>query len=489
MNKKYKINVIIPVYNTEKYLSATLKSLINQSIGFSNILVILVNDGSKDNSEKICLRYSRSYSNIKYISKANGGVSSARNEGIKYVQAKYTMFLDSDDKLSENALECLYNFFENHYNEIDFVISRVKLFGSSNRWHYEDYRFESSRVVDVLDNITYAQYHSTGVLFKTFAIKDKKFNEHIKYGEDMDYMLNLLLENSKIGIEKNSILYYRKRFDDSSAVQKQKTDKSFYLDTINRYFEPAFEKLEKKYKTIPLYYQYFLMNSLRERLDIEPNKVIKVIGEKHYEEYVKKIRKFLDKIDPSIILMQPNLDIYYAINATNKELIKDYNIYKDKITVNDNDVSLNEANLIEVVNLDCIENKIIIEVKQNYLYTSEVMLNDIKPKSVKDSITTFDNKEVSFKKYKYELPLNNQNYSFKIGKVEIPFRINKTINSYSKKLYYEIFDKKLITLNGKQIIVRKNNKFKDIKLKYLGVANTKRLGKKVILKLKGIKLK
>ena len=489
MNKKYKINVIIPVYNTEKYLSATLKSLINQSIGFGNILVILVNDGSKDNSEKICLRYARLHSNIKYISKANGGVSSARNEGIKYAQAKYTMFLDSDDKLSENALECLYNFFENHYNEIDFVISRVKLFGASNRWHYEDYRFTSSRVVDVLNNITYSQYHSTGVLFKTAAIKDKKFNEKIKYGEDMDYMLNLLLENSRLGIEKNSVLYYRKRFDESSAVQKQKTDKSFYIDTIDRYFAPAFEKLEKKYETIPLYYQYFLMNSLRERLDIEPDKVIKVIGEKHYEEYVKKVRGFLNKIDPSIILMQPSLDIYYAINATNKELIKKYSISNGIITVNDNEISLSDANLLEVSNLDCIDDKIIIEVKQNSLYTSDVKLNDIDSKFKKETITTFDNKEVTFKKYIYELPLDNNYYSFKINEVDVPFRINKRINNYSKKLYYGIFDDKLVTLDGKQITVKKNNKLKNIKLKYLGVANTKRLGKKVILKLKGIKLK
>ena len=489
MNKKYKINVIIPVYNTEKYLSTTVKSLMNQSIGFGNILVILVNDGSKDNSEKICLRYSRMHSNIKYISKTNGGVSSARNEGIKYVQAKYTMFLDSDDKLSENALEYLYYFFENHYNEIDFVISRVRLFGSSNRWHYEDYRFGSSRVVDLLKNITYAQYHSTGVLFKTAAIKDKRFNEKIKYGEDMDYMLSLLLDNSKIGIEKNSILYYRKRFDESSAVQKQTKDKSFYFDTIDEYFIPTVEKLEKRFNTIPLYFQYFLMNSLRERLVINPNDVIKVIGKKQYESYIKKVRNILDKIDPSIILMQPKLDIYYAINATNKDLINKYAFSNKKITINDNTISLDDANIIEVDSLDCVDNKIILTVKYNYLYASDVKLNDIAPKLEKETITTFDNKEVTFKKYKYELPLDNNYYSFKINEIDVPFRVSKNIRNYSSKLYYGIFGKKLVTLDGKQIIVKQNNKIKDIKLKYLGVANTKRLGKKVILKLKGIKLK
>ena len=111
----YKISVIIPVYNVEKYLDETLKSIVKQTIGFNNIQVILVNDGSKDNSEKICLEYKEKYpNNITYVKKENGGVSSARNEGIKHVKGKYTHFLDSDDYISEGAYKKAYDILENN---------------------------------------------------------------------------------------------------------------------------------------------------------------------------------------------------------------------------------------------------------------------------------------------------------------------------------------------------------------------------------------
>ena len=105
MEKKYKLSVIIPIYNVEKYLEETLKSVIEQTLGFeNNIEMILVNDGSPDNSEEICLRYKEKYpENIVYIKQKNGGVSSARNTGAKVAKGEYINFLDSDDILSKNA--------------------------------------------------------------------------------------------------------------------------------------------------------------------------------------------------------------------------------------------------------------------------------------------------------------------------------------------------------------------------------------------------
>ena len=85
--EKYIFSVVIPVYNAEKYLSETVDSVIAQDIGFEkHIQIILVNDGSKDRSEELCLKYREKYpDNIVYISKENGGVSSARNQGIPYI--------------------------------------------------------------------------------------------------------------------------------------------------------------------------------------------------------------------------------------------------------------------------------------------------------------------------------------------------------------------------------------------------------------------
>ena len=90
-NKQYKFSVIIPIYNVEEYLEDAIKSVINQSIGFEeNIQIILINDGSTDKSEKICLKYAQDYpENIIYVKQKNEGVSSARNNGLKYAKGKY----------------------------------------------------------------------------------------------------------------------------------------------------------------------------------------------------------------------------------------------------------------------------------------------------------------------------------------------------------------------------------------------------------------
>ena len=99
------ISIIIPVYNVEKYLKYTLDSVIKQNT--SNFEVILIDDGSKDNSGKICDEYRKKYDFIKVIHKKNEGVSIARNTGLKEAKGKYIMFLDSDDLLTDGILNII----------------------------------------------------------------------------------------------------------------------------------------------------------------------------------------------------------------------------------------------------------------------------------------------------------------------------------------------------------------------------------------------
>ena len=116
--KEFLISVVVPVYNTEKYLRETIESVINQSIGFEeNIQLILVNNVTQDNSEEICLEYLGLYpNNVEYICvEENHGPCSARNAGQKVAVGKYINFLDSDDKWEPDAFEHAINFFEEHY--------------------------------------------------------------------------------------------------------------------------------------------------------------------------------------------------------------------------------------------------------------------------------------------------------------------------------------------------------------------------------------
>ena len=104
---KDKISIIVPVYNVEKYLKKCLNSIINQT--YTNLEIIVVNDGSLDNSDLIIKEFKELDNRIIYIKKENGGLSSARNAGLDIATGKYVLFVDSDDWLDLNAIEKLHN--------------------------------------------------------------------------------------------------------------------------------------------------------------------------------------------------------------------------------------------------------------------------------------------------------------------------------------------------------------------------------------------
>lgn len=107
MKEQCFFSIIIPIYNGYEYIHRCLDSIINQT--FTSYEVILVNDGSTDNSAELCLQYSEKYSHITLISKNNEGVSLARNTGIDYATGKYIIFVDVDDALRKDALQISYD--------------------------------------------------------------------------------------------------------------------------------------------------------------------------------------------------------------------------------------------------------------------------------------------------------------------------------------------------------------------------------------------
>ena len=127
--KNRELSIIIPVYNVESYLEECLESIPLISLG-NQIEIILVNDGSTDNSLSICQTYSIKYPNIKLISQKNQGLSEARNTGIKNAQGKYLLFLDSDDFLKKDTLLSILE--EVSTANKDFYIGRsYKYYGNS----------------------------------------------------------------------------------------------------------------------------------------------------------------------------------------------------------------------------------------------------------------------------------------------------------------------------------------------------------------------
>ena len=103
--EKELVTIIVPVYNDERYIGRCINSLINQK--YSNLDILIINDGSTDNTEKICKVLSNKDKRIRVINKKNGGVSSARNMGIELAKGKYIFFIDSDDTIDINAISTL----------------------------------------------------------------------------------------------------------------------------------------------------------------------------------------------------------------------------------------------------------------------------------------------------------------------------------------------------------------------------------------------
>ena len=231
-NNTFLFSVIISIYNTARYLNESISSILNQTIGFeNNIQIILVNDGSIDNSEEICLKYLNKYpNNIIYVYKDNGGSSSARNLGLNYAKGKYINFLDPDDIWSKETFNLVKQFFKLHPN-IDIVAGRMKFFEKMKSYHPLDYKFYKTRVVDLRIEYNCTHLSAASSFFRAKSIKGLKFIEGLIAGEDTLFVNNLLLTKPYIGLIKNAIYFYRKRYDETSITQTFKLNDKFYFMT------------------------------------------------------------------------------------------------------------------------------------------------------------------------------------------------------------------------------------------------------------------
>ena len=168
---KYKFSIVTAVYNVELFVAETIESIIAQDIGFENIQLILVDDGSPDNSGAICDEYAQKYpNNIVVIHKKNGGVSSARNAGLERVQGKYVNFIDSDDKFSKSTLSNIWNFFEKNYEKTDIVGVPLRYFDGKSGNHVLNFKFEKTRVVDLNEDFDYVHLSAASSFIKADVI-------------------------------------------------------------------------------------------------------------------------------------------------------------------------------------------------------------------------------------------------------------------------------------------------------------------------------
>lgn len=202
------ISVIVPVYNAEKYLETCVNSIINQK--YTNLEIILVDDGSKDNSLDLCKKYAEKDNRIKVIHKENGGVSTARNAGIESASGDFIAFVDSDDYIDENMYFNMMQKVE-EYNCDMVMCDCYKVNGENKEIFTHDIRdgfYDKEQLYKeyfdkllMLDSINYPATISNWVmLIKSHIIKNNK----LKYIEGVKYSEDLLFGSQ--------VMYYTNRF-------------------------------------------------------------------------------------------------------------------------------------------------------------------------------------------------------------------------------------------------------------------------------------
>ena len=185
--KVFKFSIVMAVYNTEPFLRETIASVLSQDIGFEeNVQLILIDDGSTDGSGELCDRFASLYpENIVCIHKENGGVSSARNEGIKRVEGEFVNFMDSDDKFSIDAFRKVYEFFSAHKQDVDIVSVPEMLFDGWNGSHILNDKYRNgTRVIDLRKEPEHVLMGVSYCFIKKEIFNDILFCETLEYGED-----------------------------------------------------------------------------------------------------------------------------------------------------------------------------------------------------------------------------------------------------------------------------------------------------------------
>lgn len=211
-----KVSVVIPVYNTKKYLRKCVDSVLAQT--YDNLEIILVNDGSTDDSGALCDEIAKGFNNVIVIHKENGGLSDARNAGIAVATGEYTCFLDSDDWMDEDCIE-------EALNEVKSSSADVVVWGYHTDFHDENERVKSSRDVipaqfisndNVDENMDVDKLiglcgYAWNKLYKTEIIKDKEFAKGISLVEDILFNAEVMTENVKVSFINKAFTHYIQR--------------------------------------------------------------------------------------------------------------------------------------------------------------------------------------------------------------------------------------------------------------------------------------
>ena len=323
---EFEISVIVPVYNVEKYLDKCVRSLLNQKFAY-NYEIILVNDGSTDSSGNIADKYAMEHSMLKVLHKKNGGLSSARNYGLRYARGKYITFVDSDDYVSDDYLSALHSMAMKY--DADIVLTQICLMteDEAEKYHKEDIETE------LIDNKeafweVYIQkrvsWSACGKLIKKEILNKHKFPDG--YYEDSASMYLFLDEAERVVVSdlRNNYHYIRREGSITASRLSEKHMRIFEVcDEIENYLKNNY--IEWEYLSALIYQNAVLQlltrinmgndeykNIFRKALKKSRKNIMKIISKKKLGIKTKYYAAVLCT-SPTIFKLQRNLMIKMKI--------------------------------------------------------------------------------------------------------------------------------------------------------------------------------
>lgn len=309
-----KVSVIVPIYNVEKYLEKCINSLLSQTL--EDIQIILVNDGSKDNSGNIAKEYEKNNKDrVIYVEKENGGLSDARNYGLKYATSDFIAFLDSDDYIEKNAYEEMYNkaIEENaDYVECDFIWEFPNKIRVDKQYPYKNKK----------EMLSFVRVVAWNKLIKRQLITDNnlEFPKGLRY-EDIEFTYKLIPFVNKFAYVDKPFIHYVQREGSIANVQNERTAEIFtVLDNViefykeNNIYDEYRDELEYNYA------RYLLCSSLKRMCKIKD----KIVREKLLTESWERLNLNFPNWKENIILKTVNIGKNKYMRTVNKSTYKIY---------------------------------------------------------------------------------------------------------------------------------------------------------------------
>lgn len=230
-----KVSIIIPIYNLESYLKYCLDSLANQS--YKNIEIVMVDDGSTDNSVKICSSYVENDDRFILLQKENGGVSSARNAGLDNITGDYFTFVDGDDWVGTTYVYDLLAIMLK--DGVDIACSHVKVvYGDNgepvagNSLHREI--LGSSIAIQKLLYLRGVENYVMGKIYNSSMLSGVRFNTALSIGEDMEYLFRIFKKTKDVALMSAGSYFYRQRYDSAmnSSFSLKRADACLAVKSI-----------------------------------------------------------------------------------------------------------------------------------------------------------------------------------------------------------------------------------------------------------------